>query len=186
MNREGDSIPGRQASPGHLKAVAVYHKATLTGILLLLIAHIVAGAVTVELPAWFGGVVFLAIALLVACCLFLLASEVYTPWVGVLAGVAIFVPVVGLVSALLVEMKARRILQSHGIEVGLLGADLTHEAFASAETQPGFTSWMASMGQLLAKGPDALVELFLTAATLLVACLYLLGLYEVLCRFKWV
>jgi hypothetical protein len=67
--------------------------------------------------------VYLAVNILAAICIFRLAMLVYNTGLGIVLGILTLVPILGLLILLAVNGKATRILRAAGIRVGLLGAD---------------------------------------------------------------
>jgi hypothetical protein len=55
----------------------------------------------------------------------ILAIRVYSVALGIILGLLTFIPCVGLIVLLMVNQKATTILQSNGIKVGLVGADMS-------------------------------------------------------------
>ena len=73
--------------------------------------------------ARYANLALLAAGVAMTVLIFMLASKVYGTAVAIVAGVLAFVPVLGLAALLVVNGKATEILKSHGIPVGLMGAD---------------------------------------------------------------
>ena len=107
-----------------LRMVAQYQKGILVCILIYLIAVFGQFALPVELRPLVGlGVIVVGIVGTVF--VFLLAMKVYSTAVGVLLGILTLIPCIGLITLLVVNGKATSILRQNGIQVGLLGADLS-------------------------------------------------------------
>ena len=66
----------------------------------------------------------LAAAITAAVFVFMLAISLHNVAAGVTLGILTLIPLVGLVVLLILNSTATKLLQSHGIKVGLLGADL--------------------------------------------------------------
>jgi hypothetical protein len=107
-----------------LRSVAKYQKGIIVCILIYLIAIFFQFALPVEMRTFLlVGIVIVGVV--GAACAVLLAMKVYGTFIGILQGVLIVIPVVGLLVLLLVNGKATKILRQNGVKVGLLGADLT-------------------------------------------------------------
>ena len=102
----------------------MYQKGILVCILTYLIAVFGQFAVPMQLQmiAVLGMV---AVGLAGTVFVFLLAIKVYNTGVGILLGILTLFPCIGLVTLLIVNGKATRILKQNGIRVGLLGANLS-------------------------------------------------------------
>lgn len=107
-----------------LRKVAVYQKGIMICILVYLLGAIGQFLVPPELRP-FGALPVLAGALGGLVFVVLLSIQVYSPVVGVLLGLLMFVPCVGLIVLLTVNGKATTILRENGHRVGLLGARLS-------------------------------------------------------------
>ena len=55
--------------------------------------------------------------------IFMLSITLYNTGTGVVLGILVLIPVVGLIVLLVVNGKATKTLREHGIKVGLMGAD---------------------------------------------------------------
>ena len=97
-----------------LRKVAKFQK----GILVCILVYILAVAGQFALPPQIRPMVGLAV-LVVG-----LAMKTHGTVLGIILGVLCLVPILGLLILLLVNQKATTVLQSNGIKVGLLGADL--------------------------------------------------------------
>ena len=106
-----------------LVKVAQYQK----GILVCILIYIVAVAGQFALPPQLRpvlGLGVLAVGLVAAVFTILLAMKTHGTVLGIILGIFCLVPILGLLILLLVNQKATTVLQSNGIKVGLLGADL--------------------------------------------------------------
>lgn len=110
-----------------LRAIAVRQRAVI-GCILLYIILAVSGLV---IPSsneflWMAEAV-LAFAIVIAASVlaFILALSVYSdPATGVLGGMLIFIPLIGLLILLVINHDATKVLRRHGVRVGMLGARL--------------------------------------------------------------
>lgn len=66
----------------------------------------------------------LAATITAAVFVFMLAISLHNVAAGVTLGILTLIPLVGLIVLLILNSTATKLLQSHGIKVGLLGADL--------------------------------------------------------------
>ena len=108
-----------------LRSVAKYQKGIMVCILIYLVAIFVQFGLPEEVrPILLGGVLLVGVA--GAAFAVLLAMKVYGTLSGILLGLLILIPLVGLLVLLLINGKATRILRENGIRVGLLGANLSH------------------------------------------------------------
>lgn len=103
--------------------VARYQKGILFCILIYFLAVVGQFALPPQLRQLLGFGV-LAVGLVAAVFTILLAMKTHGPVLGILMGILCLVPLLGLLILLLVNQKATTVLQSNGIKVGLLGADL--------------------------------------------------------------
>jgi hypothetical protein len=122
MNRARE--PEQSLSRQDLYTVAIYQKVILLCILCYLGAVVAQFAVPEEFRLFLIlGVVAVGIAATVF--VFMLAIKLYETGTGVVLGILTLVPLVGLIILLVVNSKATGILQQHGYQVGLLGANLS-------------------------------------------------------------
>ena len=106
-----------------LLKVAKYQK----GILVCILVYILAVVGQFALPPQIRPVVglgVLVVGLIAAVFTILLAMKTHGTILGIILGILCLVPILGLLILLLVNQKATTVLQSNGIKVGLLGADL--------------------------------------------------------------
>lgn len=106
-----------------LRKVAKFQK----GILVCILVYILAVAGQFALPPQIRpmvGLAVLVVGLIAAVFTLLLAMKTHGTVLGIILGVLCLVPILGLLILLLVNQKATTVLQSNGIKVGLLGADL--------------------------------------------------------------
>jgi hypothetical protein len=107
-----------------LVKVAKYQKGVLVCILIYLLAVVGQFALPPQLRQILGlGV--LAVGLVAAVFTILLAMKTHGTVFGIILGILCLVPILGLLILLLVNQKATTVMQSNGIKVGLLGADLS-------------------------------------------------------------
>lgn len=107
-----------------LRAIAIYQKV----ILLCILAYVTLFVGQFFVPAetkWVLGIFGLAVILTATVFVFLLSTKVYSVVAGVLLGLVTLVPCVGLIALLVINGKATSTLRAHGINVGLIGADLS-------------------------------------------------------------
>lgn len=126
---QASSIPApgvgeRSESRDDVRRVAVYQKGVLFCILIYLSAYIGLFLVPPE-AAIVPGLILVGVALTSIVFVFLLAMKIYNPVMGIILGIGIIIPVIGLIILLMVSSKATKILRDNGIQVGLLGADLS-------------------------------------------------------------
>jgi hypothetical protein len=107
-----------------LRSIATYQKGIIFCILFNLIAFacqfVLPDALRIFLFVGFGGLSIVATVFV-----FLLATKVYSTGTGIVYAILTFIPLIGLVMLLLINGKATKILKSHGIRVGLLGATMS-------------------------------------------------------------
>jgi hypothetical protein len=114
----------KSGSREDLRAVAKYQK----GILLCILFYLVAFGAQLFMPPELRlllGVVAIGLSLTSTVFVFLLAMKVYSTGVGVVLGILTLVPCIGLIVLLAVNQRATGILKENGLQVGLLGADLS-------------------------------------------------------------
>jgi hypothetical protein len=107
-----------------LRGIALYQK----GILVCILVYILLVVGQFALPVALQLVLFLvaaAVSITATVFVFLLATKVYSPGMGILLGILTLIPLIGLIVLLIINGKATSTLKSHGIDVGLLGADLS-------------------------------------------------------------
>jgi hypothetical protein len=113
-----------QLGPRDLRSVAGLQKAIIFCILFNLIVY----ACQFFFPAerrWVVALPAIPVGLASTVCLFMLALRLYSPAAGIILGLLSLVPWVNLIILLVVNQKATKTLQSHGIRVGFLGANLS-------------------------------------------------------------
>jgi len=76
------------------------------------------------------GLAALAVCITAAVFVFMLALAVYNTATGIVLGILTLIPILGLIILLIVNGRATNILKSHGIKVGLLGADMSQVPMA--------------------------------------------------------
>jgi hypothetical protein len=107
-----------------LRNVAKYQKGILVCILIYLIAVVFQFLIPPEMRLLLGlGVLVVGIAGTVF--VFLLATKVYSTGTGVLLGILTLIPCIGLIVLLVINGKATGVLRKNGINVGLLGANVS-------------------------------------------------------------
>ncbi len=109
-----------------IRSVALYQKIILACILAQILAIVVSYAMPPALRLLMG-LGLLGVGLVSTVFVFLLATKVYSPGLGVLFAILTFFPCIGLVMLLIINGKATSVLRAHGYTVGLLGADLSQE-----------------------------------------------------------
>ncbi len=118
-----DFVGVKSGSREDLRSVAQYQKGIIFCILYYLIAVI---GLAVPTPLRPIILLSLLVAVLVGTVfVFKLAIKIYSTRVGVLLGILTLIPCIGIIVLLVVNGKATGILKQNGIEVGLLGADLS-------------------------------------------------------------
>ena len=96
------------------------------GIMICILVYLIAVVGQFALPApmrLLVGLAMLAVGVVAAVFIFMLAIKLYSTGLGVLLGILTLVPIVALIVLLIVNGKATSLLRSHGIRVGLLGAN---------------------------------------------------------------
>ena len=114
--------------PVDLRAIAIRQRAVI-GCILFYLVMAVGGLLLVPVAGSFVWVAeaALASAVVVAGSVLgvVLALSVYSdPATGIIGGMLIFVPVIGLFILLVINHDATKVLRRHGVRVGLLGASL--------------------------------------------------------------
>ena len=117
-----DPRPSRGMRRSELRAIANYQKGIIVCILLN-ICLFAASFMMEQEDRIYLLIGYVPIALVSLACVFMLATTVYGTAVGVILGVLILLPCIGLIVLLIVNQKATSILKSHGIHVGLFGAN---------------------------------------------------------------
>jgi hypothetical protein len=114
----------RGGSREELRKVATYQKGVLVCILIQIAAVVAQFVIPPELLL-FVSLASLVVSLAGTVFVLLLAVNLYSTGLGVVLGILALVPCVGLIVLLSVNGKATRVLRQNGIQVGLLGADLS-------------------------------------------------------------
>jgi hypothetical protein len=108
-----------------LREIAVRQK----GIMYCILGYIVVVALRFVIPPALQLFVLvplgLAVVITAAVFVFMLALALYNTGIGILLGILTLVPIVGLIMLLIINSRASAVLQSYGIKVGLMGADLS-------------------------------------------------------------
>ena len=107
-------------------------------IMLCILAYIILIVLQFALPPalrLFLGIAVLAVAITAAVYVFMLAMALYNTAAGIVLGILTLVPLVGLIVLLVINGKATTILRSHGIKVGLMGADMNQVPTAGPPLQ---------------------------------------------------
>lgn len=126
---KGNTVSGQgQLDKETLRSVAGFQKGVLFSILGQIVAVIILMAGGQSLPPMVtilvqGLAALSAIAGMVF--VLLLALKIYSPVVAVLLAILALAPCIGLICLLVINGKATGILKSHGIKVGLLGANIS-------------------------------------------------------------
>jgi hypothetical protein len=105
-----------------LRAIATYQKVIILCILVYVLA-VAAQFLVPEGLRLFLGLGVLALGVVATVFVFLLATKVYSPGLGVLLGLLTLVPCIGLIVLLIINGKATAVLKQHGVRVGFLGAN---------------------------------------------------------------
>jgi hypothetical protein len=106
------------------RVVAICQK----GVIIFILAYLGTGLCLLLLPVPLplsAGIILLALQLAGLACACLLAAKLYGIAAGVLLGLLILVPLLGLLVLLMINSSATRFLRQNGFRVGLLGADLS-------------------------------------------------------------
>jgi len=104
--------------------IAVYQKAILVCILVYVLAVIAQFALPQEARLFLAlGVVGLGVVATVF--VFLLALKVYSKGMGVFLGILTLIPCIGLITLVIINQQTTGLLNKHGYNVGLLGANLS-------------------------------------------------------------
>jgi hypothetical protein len=107
-----------------LRKIAFQQKA----IMYCILAYIAVGVLRFVLPPGLQLMVLvplgLAAVITAAVFVFMLAISLHNIAAGITLGILTLIPLVGLVVLLIINSTATKLLQSHGIKVGLMGADL--------------------------------------------------------------
>jgi hypothetical protein len=93
----------------------------LTEILLMVARIAVSGSI--PMLGLLFALIYLGVAVTAAVFIFMLAISLYNVGLGVVLGILALIPLLGLLILLMVNGKATKLLRSHGVRVGLLGAD---------------------------------------------------------------
>jgi hypothetical protein len=110
----------------NLKSVAIYQKGILVCLLVILLVFLVGLLVPRErILLGVMSLVYLTASITATVFVFLLATKVYSPGLGILLGFLAFIPCLGLLVLLRINGKATSILRAHGFRVGLMGANLS-------------------------------------------------------------
>lgn len=105
-----------------LRKVAQYQKAILVCILVYLLAVFGQFLLPPQLrPLLALGVI--VVGLVSTVFVFMLALKIYSTGTGIILGILVLVPCLGLIILLIINSKATKILTQNGIKVGLLGAN---------------------------------------------------------------
>jgi hypothetical protein len=120
----GEPTPLNYAQPARndLREIARRQR----GLNICILAYIVLIILRFTLPPQVMILVLLAVAAVVitsAVFVFMLSIAVYNTGAGIVLGILTLIPIVGLIILLIINGKATSILRSHGIKVGLMGAD---------------------------------------------------------------
>jgi hypothetical protein len=107
-----------------LKSVAMYQKGILLCILAYLALVLFQFAVPPESRSLLA-ILAIPLGITATVFVFLLATKVYSTGLGIVLGILTLIPCVGLIVLLIINGKATAVLKKHGINVGLLGANLS-------------------------------------------------------------
>ena len=120
----GYALPPSRAGPD-IRKIAGMQRAVIYCILAEILIVIFRVAMNGNLTARvLIGLVYFAVGILAAVCIFGLAISLYNTALGIVLGVLTLIPGIGLVVLLIVNGKATTILRQHGLKVGLMGAKL--------------------------------------------------------------
>lgn len=122
--REAEVVGVVSGKRDDLRAVAMYQKGVIVAILLYL-AVIVAQFMLPPQAIIFIGLAGFMAMLLGAASAILLSVKVYGPIVGLLMGLLVLIPLLGLIVLLLINNRATRTMRDNDIEVGLFGARMS-------------------------------------------------------------
>lgn len=117
-------VGGQGYTREDLRSLARYQK----GLLVCIALYVIGLLIDLVMPPGIRGFVGLgvfAVVLAGTAIVFLLATKAYSPAVGILWGVLVLIPCVGLLVLLTINGKATRLLKQNGIRVGLMGAKLS-------------------------------------------------------------
>jgi hypothetical protein len=129
---QAPSVASVVSAPEKLRRIAAAQRRVLLALLATIVINILSLSLR-TMPSGAPAVVVFALLLLVASLvvmifsmisIYALAKELYSPGIGILCAVLMLIPCVSLIALLIVNQKASAFLQSHGVRVGLLGADL--------------------------------------------------------------
>jgi hypothetical protein len=107
-----------------LRVIAVRQKAIMYCILGYIVAVICQFAVPPALRLFVVAPIGLAAIITGSVFVFMLAMAIYNTAAGIVMGICTLIPVVGLIILLIINSRATALLQSYGIKVGMMGADL--------------------------------------------------------------
>jgi hypothetical protein len=108
-----------------LRRIARYQQWVLYALLVNIVINIVALATQNQglLIALTVLVVLIAVVIFAMVAVFLLANELFNPVIGVLCALLMIVPCISLLTLLVINGRATKHLQTHGIKVGFMGAN---------------------------------------------------------------
>ena len=109
---------------GALRVIAIYQKILLICVLVYVILVGAQFLIPADLQP-ITGLIAIPTVLTATVFVFLLSTKVYSVAWGVVLGLLTLIPCVGLLVLLRINGKATDILRTHGIRVGLLGANLS-------------------------------------------------------------
>ncbi len=123
LDRPGKSRSGKTGSwsKDELRNIAGFQKAVLFCILGQMATFLLQTAIPQQIRP-LGAVAYLIVSIVAVVFVFRLAMRLYSTATGVICGILTLIPCIGLIVLLMVNGKATRVLQDHGIKVGLLGA----------------------------------------------------------------
>ena len=115
--------PGRRQrlSRETLRAIVTYQKVIIICVAIYLSLVVAQFAIPPELRI-FLALVAVPVVLTAVVFVFLFATKVYSTALGVLLGLLVLVPCIGLIVLVVINQKAISILKDHGIPVGFFGA----------------------------------------------------------------
>lgn len=123
LDRPRKSKSGKTGSwsKGELRNIAGFQKALLLCILGQILTFVLQTALPPQIRP-LGAVAYLIVCVVAVVFVFRLAMRLYSTATGVICGILTLIPCIGLLVLLVVNGKATRVLQDHGIKVGFLGA----------------------------------------------------------------
>jgi hypothetical protein len=107
-----------------IRSIAIYQKVILVCILLYIVGVLASLAMPPAMKLLVG-LAMIPVGLVSMVFVLMLSLQLYSLPVGIILGLLTLVPLIGLIVLLRINGKATKILQEHGLKVGLLGASLS-------------------------------------------------------------